>query len=142
MSQLYLELLENNINLYYFDISKKKDILLVFTQFLLQNKSQNNLFTSLTIHNNEISIICDSSIENFLDFDDFVVKKNFRCVKIYDICDNIEQIGIVAKISNILTTIDIPILYINSYNNNYVIIENIHITNALKELEKFDFSMI
>jgi hypothetical protein len=142
MNQLYLELLENNINLYYFDISKKKDILLIFTQFLLQNKSQNNLFTSLTINNNEISIICDSSIENFIDFNDFVVKKNFRCVKIYDTCDNIEQIGIVAKISNILTTINIPILYINSYNNNYVIIENIHITNALQELEKFDFSMI
>jgi hypothetical protein len=136
--KLYLELLPNDISLYYIDINYKKDILFSLIQYLIPKK---DLFLSLTINEKEISIICDSYIDQYFETQDIITKKNYKCIKIYDDCDNIQQIGIVKKISTILTNIKIPILYINSFNNNFIILENPHIEIAIQELQKNNFEI-
>jgi hypothetical protein len=122
MSQLNLVHLDNSINLYHFNICHKKDILLIILQFLLPNK---DIFFSLTINDDEISIICDSFIDGI---------KNYRCIKISDDYDNINYVGIVKKISTLLTEINIPILYINSFNNNFIIVETKFFETAMNHL--------
>jgi hypothetical protein len=131
MSQLNLHPLDNSINLYHFNICHKKDILLIILQFLLPNK---DIFFSLTINDIEISIICDSFIEEYIKDIDYIVLKNYKCIKISDDYDNINYVGIVKKISTLLTEINIPILYINSFNNNFIIVETKFFEIAMKHL--------
>jgi hypothetical protein len=132
MNKLNLHVLDNKINLYNFDINYKKDIILVLIQYLLPNK---DIFLSMTINDNEISLICDSFIEEYIKDINYIVLKNYNCIKICDDFDNINYVGIVKHISNLLAQINIPILYINSFNNNYIIIENINVHQAIEHLQ-------
>jgi hypothetical protein len=93
-----------------------------------------DIFFSLTINDIEISIICDSFIEEYIKDIDYIVLKNYKCIKISDDYDNINYVGIVKKISTLLTEIDIPILYINSFNNNFIIVETKFFEIAMKHL--------
>jgi hypothetical protein len=131
MSQLNLHPLDNYINLYHFNIRYKKDILLIILQYLLPNK---DIFFSLTINDDEISIICDSFIENYIQGIEHIVLKNYKCIRISDDYDNINYVGIVKKISTLLTEINIPILYINSFNNNFIIVETKFFQMAMNHL--------
>jgi hypothetical protein len=131
MSQLNLHTLQNNINLYHFNITHKKDILLILLQYLLPNR---DIFLSFTINDDEISIICDTFIEDYIQNLDYIVLKNYRCIKINDEYDNINYIGVVKKISTLLTEVNVPILYINSFNNNYIILEEKYLEKAINTL--------
>lgn len=134
MESLSLEVLDTTINLYHIDIKYKKDIILVITQYMLQYN--NDQFISITCNDNEISIITDSKIEKYLLDIEYLVYRNYKCIKIYDTTDNINQCGVVARISNELAKINISILYINSFNNNYIIIEEKYMNQALEHLNR------
>ena len=137
---LYCEILSNNINLYSFHLEDKKNIL--FTLFLL-SFNEKNIFISFTNHDSELSIICDNVIEKYLDKHiNYTVLKNYKCIRIYDTADNINNIGIVSKISTLLKDNNIPILYINSFNNNFILFEDQLLEKIISIITKSDFIII
>jgi hypothetical protein len=137
---LYCEILPNHINLYSFNIEDKKNIL--FTLFQL-SLSEKNIFLSFTNYESELSIICDNILEKYIDpHIHYIVLKKYNCIRIYDTHDNVNNIGIVSKISTILKENNIPILYINSFNNNFILFEEQYLENITKIITFSDFIII
>jgi hypothetical protein len=110
-------------------------------------------FFSLTICEDEISIFLDQNIvNNFItknkkeiDCDikfyqePIAVDRDYRAIRVFDSMDGVSHIGIVSKISTLLSKSDIPILYVNSYNNNYVLVPDKHLEKAKKCLLEYNF---
>jgi hypothetical protein len=98
------------------------------------------IFFSMTIHDNEISIFVDQKIMNILleHYKDKIYGScddNYNAIKIYDSHDGVDHIGIVNSISSTFTELKIPILYVNSFNNNYILIKNTYIEHAKKYMK-------
>jgi hypothetical protein len=137
---LYCEILSNNINLYSFHLDDKKNILLTLLELTLLEK---NIFMSYTNNDTELSIFCDQILDKYIDKNIYyTVLKNYRCIRIYDTTDNINNIGIVSKISTLLKENNIPILYINSFNNNYILFEHHYINKIINIITNSNFILL
>ena len=86
--------------------------------------SENNSFMSYTESTNEISIFINQNLIADIDFQSHGVpcEHNYRVFQIYENVHKINQSGIVQNISTLLASQDIPILYVNSYNNNFILV--------------------
>jgi len=90
---------------------------------------EKNIFMSLTISSEEISLILD---EKYLSFfgkkDDNCIVIDRNIYNVYQVFNtdgsDIEYIGIVNKISSIFKEKELPILYINSFNNNFILVSD------------------
>jgi hypothetical protein len=142
----HLEILPENIALIYYNKNYFNNV----TFLLMKEVFFQNTFTflSLTVCDNEISIFIDQSIaEKFVNTNDtdsnnFVpssIDRDYRAIRVYDSIDGISHIGIVKKISTLMAEHNIPILYVNSYNNNYILISDNDLQNAKKCLTEYGF---
>lgn len=124
MNNFTLEALNLEVKLIYINTLKFND----FFQNLLKIQLENKKFLSITYSQDEISIIIDKNVyerifseeknENYN-----VDPKTYNVIQIYEDCSGINHIGIVQKISSIFSENEIPILYINTFNNNFIIID-------------------
>jgi hypothetical protein len=125
----------------------KKEYFEKISHFLMKVLLFNNdLFVSYTVSDDEISIFLDERLlENLTDnmkdlmhIDD----KRYKVIQIYEFSSGISHIGIVHKISCILSKKEIPILYINTYNNNFVLVEkeNLDRVTTLLKNDGFKFN--
>ena len=96
-------------------------------------------FFSFTVCDDEISVFLDQNIvDRFINKNDHTyqypnaVDRDYRAIRVYDSIDGVSHIGIVSKISTILATCNIPILYVNSYNNNYILVPDSELERAKK----------
>lgn len=134
INKLFIETLPNKINLYHFN---KADIHKVMFQFIKNMALHDDLFFSYTCSDDEVSLFIDSKCE--IKNINYSVMQGYRIIKMYDTVDNIDQIGIVSKISTIMKEANIPILYVNSFNENYILVEEKDLGKAKDELYKNDF---
>lgn len=74
-------------------------------------------------------------IEPLLKSDQYLIQDNYSVIKLYETTDGISHIGIVSKISTIFANEGISILYVNSYDNNYIFVETKLLEKALSCLE-------
>lgn len=122
-----IEILDEKICLLYFNKEHYNKVMyMLMKDVLLQNS---NKFFSLTICDNEISLFIDQSIfEKIAEKNEDTyhkpnaVEKDYRAIRIFDNVDGVSHIGIVSKISTVLSKSNISILYVNSYNNNYILL--------------------
>lgn len=109
-----------------------------------------NRFISFTQSNSEISLFIDtdSISEKFAELlrSNNIVSVmstcNYRVLQIYEQESGIDHIGIINNISYILTAHNIPILYVNSYNNNFVVIEEKYFADGLLILKRENFAFM
>ena len=95
------------------------------------------VFFSMTVNDREVSIFVDQKISNILleYYKDKIIgctDNDYNAIKIYDSCDGVDHVGIVSTISTMFAELKIPILYINSFNNNYILIKNTYLEQAKK----------
>lgn len=104
----------------------EKGMLLSILKVLINNKST---FITYTKSDNETSLILDSdSLKDFSEEElELVVidRYDYRILQIFEDSTGTDHIGIVAHLSKIFADNKIPILYINSYNNNYILYPDI-----------------
>lgn len=84
-------------------------------------------FVSFTQTKKEVSLFISKSLLNEDELEFYDVKKDqplYSGFRFYTANHGIYHIGVVNKISNIFIGINIPILYVNSYGNNYILIES------------------
>ena len=137
LDNFYLELLNDTVYLYSFDISYKKSILGALLPILLDDK-----FFSMTQSEKEFSLFVSTKLTDVISelnsFNDTIIRINhvvdeYSVLRIYQDTHNINEHGIVFRLSKIFYEKNIPILYVNSYSNNYVLIP----TTAIKELDEW-----
>lgn len=96
-------------------------------------------FFSLTFNTDEISLFVDERfVPNIKDIN-YTIDKNYRVIRVYDYNDGIQNVGIVSKLSSLLSSSDIPLLYVNSYNNNYILLKEDYLDKAKEILSKTGF---
>ena len=85
-----------------------------------------NIFMSLTISPDEISYILDEKYISLFESSEIIIDRNkYNVYQLFNIDSNeIEYIGIVNKISSIFKEREVPILYINSFNNNFILVSS------------------
>ena len=56
------------------------------------------------------------------------VDGTYKALKVYQINHQINELGIVAKFAHFFEELEIPILYINSFNNNIILVPSTHVS--------------
>lgn len=103
---------------------------------------KDNKFVTFSECQDEISIILDQSlITPFENNYDVQIMKDFKVMQIYEDQHGINHIGIVNKISGIFTQNNIPILYINTFNNNFILTSSNDYDKAIKILGTHGFTV-
>jgi len=92
------------------------ELKLQIIQLLTQN---HNLFYSITKSHDEITIIIDNSIELFHNYD---YREEYIAYNLLNIGSLMEESGLIKKITTILNHYNIPIMYLTSFNNNYLFV--------------------
>lgn len=106
-------------------------------QEIIQESYKNRFLFFMSFSNEEVSIFFNQKLENIINnmenislHDDF-----YKILELHYTNNNgIEDIGIVSNITNILSENNISILYVNSFNNNYILIKENEYSNALQIL--------
>lgn len=92
--------------------------LLNLTKLLINNSCK---FITYTKSVSEVSIIIEESyLKNFSD-KVVVDPVDYNILQIYENTSGCGHIGIVSHISNLFSQNSIPILYLNTFNNNYIL---------------------
>ncbi|ARF12233.1 ACT domain protein [Klosneuvirus KNV1] len=94
-----------------------KDILNIIK--IILDDDQNKLF-SITRSHDEITIIIDKSLDCFID--SYFYKETYVGYVLLDTGSFMEESGLLKKISTHFAQFEIPILYITTVNNNYLLV--------------------
>lgn len=86
---------------------------------IILHTDQNKLF-SITRSYDEITIIMDKSLDCFTD--NYIYKESYIGYVLLDTGSFMEESGLLKKISTHFAQFEIPILYITTVNNNYLLI--------------------
>jgi hypothetical protein len=112
-------------------IDKAKAIASMHLIIKLLYYSDDDNFTSLTVSDDELSLItsekkfnenCDKVFESKGDFRVYITK--YYVFKIYQHGEDVGKVGIVSKLSKIMAENGVPILYITTFNNDYILVEH------------------
>ena len=94
-------------------------------------------FYSITKTDEELSIVVNEDV-NILSN---VVEYNWKAIKIVGTLD-FALIGILSKISTILTQAEISIYALSTYNTDYILVKDDKLEKAIKVLEKNEYKFI
>ena len=91
-------------------------------------------FFNLCITEDEISVLLNQEYSGFID-EKINEETGFKCLKIEGVLD-FGEIGIIAKISNILAKEEISIFVVSTYNTDYVLVKDNKIAHAVHVLKE------
>ena len=116
-------LLNNEYSVYKFDIKQTIDTNIF-----------SNDFISITKTEDEISVVAISgSFRNYCE-----VEANWRILKIIITLD-FNLVGVISKISTILTNVGISIFVLSTYNTDYIMVKKEKISEAIGILKEFGY---
>jgi len=123
------------------------DVLPKYKHILDKYLYSDNKFFSITRFYNKISIIASNDIitdikasyvpDELICFDD----TEWKLIRVYQSISDISKFGIIANISKLFADQEISILYITSYGDDYIMIDNKKSYLALKTLVKNKFEI-
>jgi hypothetical protein len=113
-----------------------------------------NIFSKYNLYNDE-DILCKTILEDEITFYYFIKQGNnenhyshhilskicvsdpryYSVIDIYEDIPGIDHVGIIYKISKLFLEKNIPILYINTYGHNLIIISDEYLSKALETLK-------
>jgi len=105
--------------------------------------NKDKMFFCLTINRNEVSLIATKKyIEEYLlnvcldEMGDYnIYLKDYYVIQIYESVEDIGKVGIISYFSTVMSENRIPILYIPTFSNDYLLIESQYIDMAKKVLK-------
>jgi hypothetical protein len=104
----------------------EKSMLLSLVRLMINNKSR---FITYTKSHNEISLVLDNDTLNTFNPTELasvnIDPTDYRILQIFENSCGMNHIGIVSRLSRLFSENEIPIMYINSYNNNYILYPDI-----------------
>lgn len=86
---------------------------------IMINEDKNKLF-SITRSHDEITVIMDKTLDCFID--SYIYKEIYIGYVLLDTGSFMEESGLLKKISTHFAQFEIPILYITTVNNNYLLV--------------------
>jgi hypothetical protein len=123
-----IEILEQPIKIYYFSPKNKKELLGHIIPILYDDT-----FFNICQSNEEFSLFISSNID-LSNINNLVADhQEYNVIQINYSYHQINDVGVVHEISKIFNSLNIPILYINSFNNNFILIPK----NNIIEIEKY-----
>jgi len=122
--QFTITLLPNRVSIYTLESTKTSAFQLIKTLF-----SGGTYFISLTISECEISIITDAPMDDWLMKD----PSKFRIFEFHEGASGIDHCGIVQTLSKLFSSNGVEILYVNTFNKNFIVVkeDNIEICKKL-----------
>lgn len=122
------EILQENVVLLSFSVSEIDRYMFILNKLLFY--SGNHRFISITSNKDELSVIVTENtikqyLENNLQEHHNYIKYDiiYTVFKIHEYTTDIGKVGIVNNFSKIMSENKIPILYITTYNNDYILVE-------------------
>ena len=114
-----LELLHTRVHLYNIHPSHKQELLGFLLPILLDAS-----FFHITQSEHELSLMVDAKYASVLQARRNInsMPDTYAVLRIFQESHRINEQGIVAEISKWFATRDIPILYVNSFNNNFILL--------------------
>ena len=102
--------------------------------------SDDNIFYNINEGDNELSLIIDTKMEEYYKKINCVYFPDlYRVIQVHENCSGIEHIGIVSEISSLFTDINVSIMYVNTYNNNFILVKDKDYNKALDALKKIGY---
>ncbi len=95
-----------------------------------------NSFCSLTITDEEISIVCEQNKMPPCE----ELQEDFALLKVEGILD-FSLTGILAKISAVLANAQIPIFCVSTYNTDYILVRRQYLIRAAQALKRRGYEM-
>lgn len=119
ITDYFLELLDDKIKLYRFHPELFGEVLGYILPLLTNTKD----FFSITKDNKEYSLFIPANVGSKIEHLSFIcLSSDVYCVlKLYTEDNQINESGVVNKITQLFATHDVPILFINSYSQNFVL---------------------
>lgn len=119
IDNFYFELIPTRVNLFATNPANKPILLGSILPILL-----NDDFFHISQHESELSLILPTKYKENIQKHCALntMPETFAVLRIYQEMHGINEQGIVAKISKLFAQKDIPILYLNSFNNNFVLL--------------------
>ena len=120
LSHYHFEIIKDKVKLYYSNVIFKKEIIGHIIPLLYTDS-----FFNISHDGDELSLFIPST------FDVSNVKclysqdSEFSVIKVNQDSHQINDVGVVREISDFFNTLNIPIIYINSFNNNYILIDTV-----------------
>lgn len=131
---------ENRVKILMVDKTEKRKVLSLLLQCL---STDNDVFYNINEGNNELSIVADMCFEKYIKQLPCVYYPDiYRVIQIHEGCPGIDHIGTVSEISSLFADINISILYINTYNNNFILIKEKDYTKGINALISIDYKIL
>ena len=109
---------------------------------ILELTIMSDKFYTITNSDSEFSLICNKELfeerkDNFDNYDIQIDSNEYNIYQFHEGGTGLEHTGIVERLSKIFSKDNIPIIYINSFNNNFILIDCKYrkkVINTLKKL--------
>lgn len=95
-------------------------------------------FVFISKTDEEISLVCETGRVPPQAID---VEKGWRMFKVEGILD-FGMVGVIAGMSKVLATAEIPIFVISTFNTDYILFKNVHYAKAATALEQSGYSLM
>ena len=102
-------------------LKKLNDSMHLINQLLYY--TDNDIFVSFTKNEDELSLIVTEKYISQNNNNLNIYDKKYSVFQIIENCSEIEKVGIVNCLSKIMATNGISILYITTYNNDYILVD-------------------
>ena len=144
MNLLYVENKHDDILLYTIPLKILQKLKEKLSECLFSNNNENDFISyiktqdecSLFISKNLLHSYFSESEKELINY--LKEQKKYISFKFYEKNTGISQVGIVNKISEVFSEINIPIIYVNSYENNYILMESYYKEHAINTLLQYD----
>lgn len=83
----------------------------------------------------EISLIIDDRIDMSAININEKIKNSYRVIKIHENRSGVNHVGVVTEISSLFTDINIPIMYLNTYSYNFILVKKKDHSKAMKAIQ-------
>jgi len=129
LSHYHFEIIKDKVKLYYSNVIFKKEIIGHIIPLLYTDS-----FFNISHDGDEISLFIPTTFDVSNIKCLYSQSNEFSVIKVNQDCHQINDVGVVREISDFFNTINIPIIYINSFNNNYILIDSEYLPTFEKTL--------
>jgi len=131
-NKLKINVLENTVKIMQINKNEKHFVFEPLSRCLLENK---NVFYSITESDDELSFIVDQHLEYyFRNINCTRYDNSYKIIQLYESDTGINHVGIVSYISSLFSDLGISILYINTFNNNFILVKEEDLKQSINAL--------
>lgn len=146
----YVNILPNEVTIINLNNLKRSELLQPILELTMMSskvaKAETHFF-SLTSTEDELSLVTDKDLLLTLkrngklsDIDDYnTTNKTYRVLQFHEGMSGVSHTGIVEYLSRLFSVQSIAIIYINTYNNNFILIETSDFKKCCTILKKYNY---